>query len=117
MVLGVTDVTEISPADYSSLILYIFSLSITDNSFFSFFYSQCCSRLLNDMVDERIPLHLGNRECILVITKNILVSGMELVVCWSTLHYQRDSFIVLEGMSICWRCSQRGYEEHALTSV
>jgi len=34
-----------------------------------------------DRVGEEIPLHLSKRECILVITKNILVLEMELVIC------------------------------------
>jgi hypothetical protein len=56
-----------SPADYSSPISYIFSVSIANSTFI--FGTECHSRLLNgiahysmDRVQGGIPLHLSKRE-------------------------------------------------------
>jgi len=50
-----------------------------------------------DRVEGGIPLHLSKREVYFGITKNVLVLEIELVICWSIFHWQKDSFfLVLE---------------------
>ena len=49
------------PANYLSLIFYIFSLFITNNIFY-IFNSNCCSRLLKGYGGGRNSLHLREKE-------------------------------------------------------
>ena len=49
------------------------------------------------MVEEGIPLHLSK---VYFVNHQKYLVGMELVTCWRTSHYQKDSFLVFgRGMS------------------
>jgi hypothetical protein len=81
---------KISPADYFSLVFYIFYLSITNN-FFIFLGVSVVADYSMDRVEEGKVREMY----VLTIIKSILILIMELVICWSTFHY---FFILGRGM-------------------
>jgi len=64
-----------------------------------------------DKVDGEISYIWAIGKCVLVATESVFVLRMELVICWSTSHYQKDSFPVLgremsnlSEMLLCFLC-------------
>jgi len=78
------------PADYSSFIFYIYFLSTSAIIFFCAFDASAVADYSKGRVEN------ARGRYVLVIIKNVLVMRMNLLICKSTFHYQKDIFFVLE---------------------
>ena len=86
---------------------YIFSLSVTNNTFY-IFGGSIVADYSKDRVEGETPYIWGRGWCVLAIAKIFLVLVMGLVVCWSTSRYLKGKFLALAmRLVVCWRCSVR----------